>query len=199
LQITAPLAFLPLRRGYLLPALVPGAVLTLLTTGYGPTTDIAFQYSGHYTPYVFTASALALASYRGFQPARFRSVAIALAVGTFLCTKHWGAIPPAPGFKGGFYVISFAKPSAADRQKARDLAELAAMIPEQASFAVTEQELPHVSGRLKVMGLRDGPLGTDYVLYGVESGGYQHCAALLASGVYVEIAQRPGLRLLKKK
>jgi hypothetical protein len=174
-------------------------MFTLLTTGYGPTTDIAFQYSGHFTPYVFTASALALASYRRAPYAAFRSITAALAIGTFLCTKHWGAFPPGPMFKGGFSIISFARPTAADFRKARDLAALAAMIPEDASYAVTEQELPHVSGRLKVLALRDGPMGTDYVLYGVASGGSQFGAQLLASGAYVEVAQRPGLILIKRK
>ena len=111
LQITAPVAFLPLRRAYLLPALLPGAMFTLLTTAYPPTTDIAFQYSGHFTPYVFTASAIALASYRGARPAVFRSVVAALAIGTFLTTKHWGAIPPSGSLKGGFSLISFATPT----------------------------------------------------------------------------------------
>ena len=65
LQIATPLAFLPLRRSYLLPALAPGFLFTLMTTAYPPTTDIAFQYSGHFTPYLFTASAVALAAYAG--------------------------------------------------------------------------------------------------------------------------------------
>ena len=63
LQIMAPLAFLPLRRVFVLPAIVPGAMFTLLTTGYAPTTDIAFQYSGHYVPYVFAAAGVMLAAY----------------------------------------------------------------------------------------------------------------------------------------
>jgi uncharacterized membrane protein len=145
LQIMTPLAFLPLRRAYLLPALAPGALFTLLTTAYGPTTDIAFQYSGHFTPYIFMASAVALASInaKGRLPAR--AALGALIVGSFLCTKHWGAFPPSTTFKGGFSMVNFARPTAADFQKARDLQALAAMIPENAPFAVSEQELPHVS------------------------------------------------------
>jgi len=198
LQITAPLAFLPLRRAYLLPALVPGAMLTLLTTGYGPTTDIAFQYSGHFTPYVFAASAVALASYRGARPAVFRSVVAALALSTFLCTRDWGAFPPSGSLKGGFSIISFAVPTAADFRKARDLAQLAAMIPEGASFAVSDNELPHVSGHLNVLTLQDG-IGAEYLLYGIGSRGANVGEQLLASGEYVEVAQRPNLRLLKRK
>jgi len=198
LQIVTPIAFLPLRHAYLLPALAPGALFTLLTTAYGPTTDIAFQYSGHFTPYVFMASAVALASCASHDRLKARATVAALAIGTLLCTKYWGAFPPGPNFKSGFSNIIFSTPTAADRQKARDLADLAAMIPEQATFAVSEQELPHVSGRLKVLTLRDGIGGPDYVLYGTTSAGAAIAAQALASGQYVEIAQRPGLSLLKR-
>lgn len=199
LQIMTPLAFLPLRRVYLLPALAPGALFTLLTTGYGPTTDIAFQYSGQFTPYIFMASAVALASInaKGRLPAR--AALGALIVGTFLCTKHWGAFPPSTTFKGGFSMVSFARPTAADFQKARDLKVLAAMIPEEAPFAVSEQELPHVSGRLKVLTLRDGVGIADYLLYGLTSAGSHIGVEELAKGTFVEIGQRPGLMLLKRK
>jgi len=197
LQIVAPLAFLPLRRAYLLPALAPGALFTLLTTGYGPTTDIAFQYSGHFTPYIFTASALALAAYTWQGKVKARAAVAALVVATFLCTKHWGAFPPSGNFKGGFSIISFATPTADDRRKERDIRELAAMIPEEASFAVSENELPHVSGRLKVLSLRYGADGADYVLYGASGGAIG--AAAVASGEYIEVARRPGVTLIKRK
>ncbi|HSS40187.1 MAG TPA: DUF2079 domain-containing protein, partial [Polyangia bacterium] len=64
LQILAPLAFLPLRRWWLAASIVPGAVLTLLTTEYGPTLDIGYQYGCDFVPYVFPAAALALAELR---------------------------------------------------------------------------------------------------------------------------------------
>jgi uncharacterized membrane protein len=198
-QIMVPVAFLPLRRAYLLPLLAPGALFTLLTTGYGPTIDIAFQYSGHFTPYIFTASAVALASYRGVRPAALRAGVAALVVGTFLCTRMWGAFPPRGSVRGGFAHVTFDRPTRADLQKARDLAELAAMIPRDVSFAVTDEELPHVSGHPKVLALREGPAPADYVLFSPSSGGGQHGTNLVASGEYVEVASRPGLQLIRKK
>ena len=96
-------------------------------------------------------------------------------------------------------MVSFARPTAADWQKMRDLRDLAAMIPENAPFAASEQELPHVSGRLKVMTLRDGAAGADYILYGVTSAGANIATEALARGEYLEIASRPGLSLLKRK
>jgi uncharacterized membrane protein len=200
LQIVTPLAFLPLRRAYLLPALAPGALFTLLTTQYSPTTDIAFQYSGHFTAYIFMASAVALAACLAEGRIKGRAAAAALLVGTFLCTKHWGAFPPSGTFKSGFSLISFARPTAADFKKARDLAELAKLVPEAAPVAVSEQELPHVSDRfLKLLTLRDGAPEAEYILYGTSSAGAHIAAQVLASGQYVEIAQRPGLSLLRRK
>ena len=200
LQIVTPLAFLPLRRAYLLPALAPGVLFTLLTTQYSPTTDIAFQYSGHFTAYIFMASAIALAACLAEGRLKGRAAAAALIVGTFLCTKHWGAFPPSGTFKSGFSIINFTKPTAADFRKARDLADLARLVPEGANLAVSEQELPHVSDRiLKLLTLRDGAAGAEYILYGTGSAGAHIAAQVLASGEYVEIANRPGLALLRRK
>ena len=199
LQITGPVAFLPLRRAYLLPALVPGSMFTLLTTDYPPTTDIAFQYSGHFTPYLFAASAVALASYRGSRPAVFRAVGVALAVGTLLTTRMWGAFPPTGPVRGGFAQVTFTRPTAADAQKERDLQELVAMIPADAPFAVSEEELPHVSGHRKVLELRDGLGAAQYALFSTIGGGGFHATQALAAGEWVEVASRPGLQLTRKK
>jgi uncharacterized membrane protein len=199
LQIMTPLAFLALRRPYLLPSLAPGALFTLFTTAYPPTTDIGFQYTGHFIPYIFTASAIGLASCVSLGQVKGRAAVAALLVGTFLCTRHWGAVPPSTSFRGGFSVISFARPTKEDREKHRDLLELASMIPEGASFAVSEQELPHVSTRLKVFALRDGTGNAEYLLYGTSSAGANHGQEALSSGAYVEVATRPGLVLLRRK
>jgi uncharacterized membrane protein len=199
--ILAPIAFLPLRRPYLWPAVIPGSIFTLLTTAYPPTIDTGFQYSGHFTPYVFAASALALAGY-GSDPrgkARLPAAACALAIGTFLCTKQWGAFPPTGSIKGGFIQVGFTRPTEADQQKERDLLELAAMIPAGALYAVSEQELPHVSGSLDVLTLRDGIGPAEYLLYGTGSIGANVGEQALERGEFSEVARRAGLFLLKRK
>ena len=200
LQIVTPVAFLPFRRKYLLPALAPGALFTLLTTGYEPTTDIAFQYSGHFSPYLFSASALALSAYRleDANRVKLRAALAALVTGTVLCTSYWGAFPPR-SLKGGFSTISFNPPTPEQDQKARDLVELAAMIPEGDSFAVSEEELPHVSGRLNVLTLKYSNNSADYLLYGTSSMGSTVGNQARTDGSYIELATRPGLVLLKRK
>jgi uncharacterized membrane protein len=201
LQIAAPIAFLPLRRLYLWPALIQGTFFTLLTTAYSPTTDIGFQYSGHFTPYVFAASALALAAFRSDDggAVRMRAAAGALCVATILCTIHWGAFPPNGTIKGGFVDVNFRHPSSSDEQKAHDLAELDAMVPPRAKVAVSEEELPHVSGRLNVLTLKYGTGAAEYVIYSPYSQGGGIGAQALSDGSFTEVATRPGLYLLKRK
>jgi uncharacterized membrane protein len=202
LQIIAPVAFLPFRRMYLVPALIPGTIFTLLSTDYGPTIDIGFQYSGHFFPYVFCACALAVAAYRFDSESRIKVPAslMALGTGTFLCFVHWGMFPPRGSIHGGFQEVPLTqRPSADDLQKERDLQTLFAMIPPDASFSATEQEIPHVSGHLRVQSLREGHNSTDYLLYGTTSGGAAWGDKALADGEYVEVARKPRVVLLKRK
>lgn len=195
LQILVPLAFLPLRRSYLAVSLVHGSILTLLSTQYPPTIDIGFQYSANFIPYIFPAAALAMASMG--DTARRRAALGAVVIGTLLCCVHWGAIPPRAHIKGGFVTMAMTRPTNADRQKHRDLLELDALVPRDASIGVSEQEMPHLS-HLNMKTLRDST-DADYFLYGVSSQGSNNGERLLAAGQATVIAQRPGLKLLHRK
>ncbi|MET0593700.1 MAG: DUF2079 domain-containing protein, partial [Polyangiaceae bacterium] len=202
LQIVTPIAFLPLRRVHLLPALIPGSIFTLMSTGYGPTTDIAFQYSGHFLPYVFAGSALALASYRYDTESRIKLPAslAALAVGTVLCFVQWGMFVPRGTIRGGFQDVVLLPPTEAHRQRERDVRDLFAMIPPTATFSAGEEEIPHVSGHLHCYTLRESTNGADYLLYAPGSAGSHIGDKALADGEYVEVARRAsGTVLLKKK
>jgi len=95
--------------------------------------------------------------------------------------------------------VPFTRPTAAHLQKERDLLELAAKIPKDATFSVSEEELPHVSGHLHCLTLRESTNSADYLLYGTESSGSGVGNKALADGDYVEVERRPGLVLLKKK
>ena len=200
LQILVPLAFLPLRRPYLAVALVPGFIFTLLTTGYDPTIDIAFQYSAHFIPYVFPAAALALASY-GTSPegiVKRRAAVVALVSATLLSGVFWGAIPPRERIRGGFFEIPMTAPTEADRKKHRDLQELFKMIPPDASVAISEAEMPHITG-LHIRSLRD-TTDADYLLYDTGSGYYgsDRANTALRDGSFVKLAERPHLALLRR-
>lgn len=202
LQVLAPLAFLPLRKPLLWILLIPGFFFTILTTEYPASTQIAFQYSCHFVPYVFFATAVILAESRS-QPSRgqhYRAALVTLAVASLLCTIRWGAIPPRAAFQSGFSQVRFAPLDEADRTLAADVAALAAMVPFTAGLAVSEAELPHVSARPECYTLRYGFDGADYILYAHGSGrnGSDNAAAALRTGNYVEVAARRRVSLLKR-
>ncbi len=122
---------------------------------------------------------------------------LALTLGTLLSTIQWGAIPPrGPGRPNA--QASFARPSGADQKKASDLAELLAMIPPDATYGVTDQEMAHVSTRLSVRPLWAQP-PPDYYLYAADSTGAETATRALSQGDYVQAAVRPGLFLVKRK
>ena len=147
LQILLPLALLPVRRRWLIVSIVPGSIFTLLTTDYSPTIDIGFQYSGHFVGYIFPAAALAIASYgaEGMGLVRRRAALCTMVAGTAICGVFWGAIPPREMIHGGFNMLPMRAPTAAERQKHKDLVALHNMIPKDASVAMSEAEMPHVS------------------------------------------------------
>jgi uncharacterized membrane protein len=198
LQVIAPLAFLPLRRPLLWILVIPGAFFTILIT---PEVNIGFQYSCHWVPYLFFATVVALAEIRNSSARpRYRAAVATLALASLLCTIHWGAIPPRIGFVGGFSRVNFSPLTEAERGTAKDLAELVAEVPLDAKLAVSESELPHVSGRPECYTLRFGPDRADYILYAHNTGHYGSniADAALKAGDYVLFASRPGLSLLKR-
>jgi uncharacterized membrane protein len=207
LLVLVPILFLPVRRGVLWMSLLPAFPFTLLTTGYWASVQISFQYILFFVPFLFAASALALAALRGSAggASRLWGALGGIAVATLLTTRVWGAMPPGPGdkFRGGFREIGpFRATTQAEKDKARDIAELAAKIPASASVAISENEHPHASNHLDVMALRASYTNADYILYaeGTGGGGSDAAQQALASGDYVQVERRPsGMVLLQKK
>jgi uncharacterized membrane protein len=202
LQILAPLAFLPLRRSYLLFSLVPGTFATLLTTDYSPTTDIAYQYAAFFVAYLFPAAALALAAIanRPGGIATRRAAVATLITATIVCTYHWGAVPPRAGFRSAYGVMSFAPPTAQHEEWQEGIRELVALVPPKAILAVTDVELPHASNRIECWNLSAGFEGSDYILYSTDHlapGERPQVDAAIRAG-YTQVAVRPGLALLKR-
>jgi uncharacterized membrane protein len=181
LQIVAPLAFLPLRRRWLAVWLIPGAILTLLTTGYGPTLDIGYHYGADFVPYVFPAVVLALAALGGATgpgmtadptegttttaTTRRRAAAATLVLASLVATAAWGAFPPRRVFHSSYGVISFAPPTAQERRRGKALDEAMRLVPKKAILAASDRELSHVSNRIECWNLAVGTQGADYALY----------------------------------
>jgi uncharacterized membrane protein len=202
LQILTPLAFLPLRRPWLALSLIPGFAFTLLTTEYDPTTQIFYHYSSAYVGYIFPATAIALMLIgQGPQGlARRRAATATLLVATLLATAAWGAFPPRTKLRSSYGWLDFQPPTAEQRQRLRDIDELAAMVPKKAILAVSDREAPHVSNRYECWSFSVGFEGADYALYStvnpIEPDVIMAAAARRAG--WAVAAERPGLVLLKR-
>ena len=161
LHLFAPLAFVPLRRPAFLLLLVPGFVVTLMTTKHDPTISISFQYVSHWIPYLFGACVLFLHVTR--EPAARRAAAIAIAAGVVAHSVPFGAILQHETFVAGFSQMSFGF-SDEDRARLDRFRRVAAAIPPDASVAATENEVPHLSTRRMIHTLKWRLRDADFVL-----------------------------------
>jgi uncharacterized membrane protein len=164
LHVLVPVVFLPLRTaaGWLLMA--PGVVFTLLSTGYHPVIQIGFQYTAHWTSYVFPATVLGLAAAGGGEAARRRPWLVALIASSLLCSYQYGAILQQGTARGGFTRYEFGtRPGDVARQ--RDLASVLALLPPDAKVVATERLVPQVSGRPDAYTLRIGSFDAVYAVF----------------------------------
>jgi uncharacterized membrane protein len=162
LHMLAPLALLPLRHPALALLMLPGFFVTLMTTGYGPTVSIAFQYTTTWIPFLFAAVAIALRlRSRDLGPGARRASVIALCIGVACHSYVFGAILQHNTFVGGFSRVYF-EMSSGERKRYADLRAVAALIPAKASVAATELEVPHVSARVDAYTLKVSSGDADY-------------------------------------
>jgi uncharacterized membrane protein len=165
LHFFAPLVFLPARRWSLLMLALPGFAFSLITTGYWPTLSISFQYTCHAIPYVFCAAVLMLGliSQGAEGTLRRRAVLGAMALGIASHSYVFGAVLQHETFVGGFSKIEF-QMSEEEKYRYATLRRLLAMIPESASVAASENEVPHIAARTSAYTLKDGDADAEYVL-----------------------------------
>jgi uncharacterized membrane protein len=165
LHLLVPLVFLPLRRWAYLWLLFAGLFFTLLTTSYKPTVSIAFQYTSHWIPYVFATAVLAMSAMGRSRSGvvHRRAALIALLVGVVLHSLSFGAILRPTKFVGGFQKVPF-HVTEPERARYRDLQEVLAMIPPEASVAATDSENPHSSNRVTAYPFRTGSGDAEYLL-----------------------------------
>ncbi|HKP64127.1 MAG TPA: DUF2079 domain-containing protein [Polyangiales bacterium] len=165
LHLFAPLALLPVRRAALWLLMLPGFFVTLMTTGYAPTTSITFQYTTHWVPFLFGAVVIAV-SLRGERSGRAAQVASisALCFGVLCHSYVFGSVFQHEKFVGGFSKVRFTL-SPAEKLRYQNLRALADMIPISASVAATELEIPHVSNRRDAYSLKVEVGHPDYLLF----------------------------------
>jgi uncharacterized membrane protein len=165
LHLTAPLAFLPLRRPLLVLLICAGTMFTLLTTAYDPTVSINFQYPTHWIPYLFAAVVLMLGVLsKGMDGAVRRRAALgAVLFGVMTHSYVFGAVLQHQTYVGGFLPIPF-KISQTERDTYAALRKVIAKIPGEASVAASDMQVPHVSNRFSVYTLSGGHGDADYLL-----------------------------------
>jgi uncharacterized membrane protein len=204
MHLLVPIALLPLRRAWLLVALLPGTILTLTTTSYGPTVSMGFQYVMHWAPYLFLAVPVALATLRsepGIGRLKMRAALVAMMLATMVITVNFGAFG-GDKFRVGF-VIHNPTLKLAGKQRYRDLLVLTRQIPPDASVASTQRLGPHISNRKEAyltddLGLQDA----EYLLYSRDELGTGRNRPLIVEamkqGTYGLIEISGSFALLKK-
>ena len=202
LYIFTPVALVPLRRSYLWVLLLPGALFTVLTTGYKPTVSPFFQYVGHWIPYLFIATGLALAAI-GKEQGKIRqaSVIVAMVVATLSASYNWGAFFQNHNVSAGWGRVNLKPLTDKEREKLAQLEELVSVIPKDASVGASETELPHLSNRVTSYTLRYWYDKPDYILYrnGTGKFGANQADKELKAGRYERVDSRGPFILLKKK
>jgi uncharacterized membrane protein len=201
LQIFVPLALLPLRSSRYSFLLFPGFFVSLLSTGYLPTVQIRYQYSTHFTPYVFIGAVLVLERLGEVVGGRAKlAAAVAFVAGTFFTTNQYGALQQRNFFSGG-HKIEF-EMSEAERAHYRDLVEIVATIPPDATLAATETDGPHAARRHELYTLKYDAHDAEYLLYslrGLDIGDARKIVQkALREKKYGLFAQRPGIVVLRR-
>jgi uncharacterized membrane protein len=206
LEIFLPLAFFPLRRTIGLLCCVPGFLFTLLSTGYRPLYQISFQYTAHWTTYLFIAVIANLAwltdraRLRGTAGRAWRSAWVAaISLAVLVTSYQLGAIFQHNTTRGGFGVYHFGT-TGEDRERRRTLYELLALLPPKAKVVSSETVVPQISNRAFSYTLRMGIHDADYLLFNVPAGGDERKYALevLEPGTFGVVAERGQYVLAKR-
>ena len=207
LEIFLPLAFFPMRRAIGLLCCVPGFLFTLLSTGYRPLYQISFQYTAHWTAYLFIAIIANLAwlrhasTGRGAAGAAWRRAwVVAISLGMLVTSYQLGAILQRNATRGGFGVYHFGTTSE-DVTSAAD--------PLRASSPWCRGRPRSCRRRTSCRRSRTAPIRTpcawashdaDYLLFSLPPGGDERRNALevLTPGTFGVVAERGQFVLAKR-
>jgi uncharacterized membrane protein len=206
LEIFLPLAFFPLRRFVGLLFCLPGFLFTLLSTGYRPLYQISFQYTAHWTAYLFIA-VIANLSWLGREAALRdregtvwkRAWVAAISLAMLVTTYQFGALIQHNAVRGGFGIYHFGTDSE-DWERRQKLHALIAMVPPKAKICSSENIVPQISNRPYSYTLRMGVADADYLLFSVPTGGDERARALevLSPGTFGVVAERGQFVLAKR-
>jgi uncharacterized membrane protein len=203
LEIMAPLAWLSLRRQPTWVLFLPGFLFTLLSTGYAPVIQTSFQYTAHWTTYVFLAAVLHLSSMakdRLHGRIRQQACLIAAVLTTLACSYQNGAFMQQQKVRGGFGLYKFTT-DGDDLGRREDLKALLALVPPRAKIAGSECVVPHISSRPDAYTIRVGLFDAEYILFSIqeEAGGERApVVQALQSKAFGVVQVRPRFALLRR-
>jgi uncharacterized membrane protein len=198
LQIMVPLCFFPWSSSLGLLCSLPGFFFTLLATGYPPLIQTSFQYTAHWTAFVFLALVANLQQVgRPRFPddrngaARQRSWLAAMALTMLLASLQYGAVLQQHTVRGGFGPFRFTS-TELDRSRRADLEALIALVPPRAKIVSSENIVPHVSGRPDSYTLRIALFDAEYMLFSLPARGDEavHLLEGFDGGAFGVIAER---------
>jgi uncharacterized membrane protein len=206
LEIFLPFAFFPLRRAIGLLCCVPGFLFTLLSTGYRPLYQISFQYTAHWTAYLFVAVIANLAwlgreaAGRGREGKAWkRAWVAAITLAMLVTTYQLGALIQHNAVRGGFGIYHFGT-NAEDWERRQTIRALIALVPPKAKIVSSENIVPQISNRQYSYTLRMGIADADYLLYSVPVGGDERAKVLevLSPGTFGVVSERGQFVLAKR-
>jgi len=176
-QLAAPLAFFPWRRPIGWLCTLPGFFFTLLATGYLPLIQTSFQYTAHWSSFLFVAVLANLAWVRRPKfpgdtqgPKRQQAWLATIALLTLFTSYQYGAILQTNTVKGGFGSYTFGTTDE-DRTRYAKLKRLIAKVPPRAKIVSSENIVPHIANRPDSYTLRVGLFDADWVLASLPASG----------------------------
>jgi Predicted membrane protein len=206
LEIFLPLAFFPLRRPIGLLCCVPGFLFTLLSTGYRPLYQISFQYTAHWTAYLFIAVIANLAwlsreaARRGRAGTAWkRAWVAAVSLAMLVTTYQLGALMQQHAVRGGFGIYHFGT-NPEDWERRQKLRALIALVPAKAKIVSSENIVPQISNRAFSYTLRMGIADADYLLFSVPIWGEERAKVIevLSPGTFGVVSERGQFVLAKR-
>ncbi len=199
LQIFLPLAFLPLRRPLGVLFLVPGIFFSLLSTDYPPLVSIHYQYTAHWTTYLFVALVLVLA----MRPTAQRWAGLlGMCFALLVCSYQFGAVFQTNTSFGGPLAYRFGM-TEKDAQRHRAARALVQQIPTEAVVSASVFTTPQISSRKSAYQLTVGVFDAEYLLFPSEirdfsPGERPLLTELLKSGEFGLVDVKPPFALARR-
>ena len=199
LQMFVPLALVPLRRPLTMLFALPGFLFTMLSTGYSPTLSIHYQYTAHWTTFLFVATVLVLAS---LDTVGRRAALCGIAVAMLASSYQYGAVFQRNTSAGGPIPYKFGVDREGhERRTALDT--VLRSLPPGAKVSCSAFTTPQVSSRADAYSMTLGLYDAEYILFpsvradfiGNE---YETVAGLLSSNVFGVVAVAPPFALARR-